>query len=155
MQIYLSHFSPSRLIHLLAVVMFFSGTTRVHEHLCDIPLQPRFPQGAATPFHNAVTQMGLSLQCQLFCLHICNHTHRGSCHHPGVSVEVEHWLLLLFYNILSHLDDLHFCKLARFNFFSSFCNLSWTPDSSLLPPMLSHNTTGPISEQGILPLIVW
>lgn len=27
MQIYLSHFSPSRLIHLLAVVMFFSGTT--------------------------------------------------------------------------------------------------------------------------------
>lgn len=90
MQIYLSHFSPSRLIHLLAVVMFFSGTTRVHEHLCDIPLQPRFPQGAATPFHNAVTQMGLSLQCQLFCLHICNHTHRGSCHHPGVSVEVEY-----------------------------------------------------------------
>lgn len=90
MQIYLSHFSPSRLIHLLAVVMFFSGTTRVHEHLCDIPLQPHFPQGAAIPFHNAVTQMGLSLQCQLFCLHICNHTHRGSCHHPGVSVEVEH-----------------------------------------------------------------
>ena len=93
-QIHLSHFNLGSLIHLVVVLMFFSGLT-----LRDVGVH-------LTDFYSQLLQMGSSILPQwgspdrfasvlsVFLLPLLQPPPQGIGHHPGVGVKIEHWPLL-------------------------------------------------------------
>ena len=76
-QIHLSYFNLSSLIHLLAVLMFLSGPTLrdVGIHVTDFYNQ--LLQLGSNILPNGAAQIGLPLRCQLFFFHCCSHPHKA------------------------------------------------------------------------------
>lgn len=149
-QIYLSHFNPSSLIHLLVVLMFFSGTTLTYQHLHDIPLQLcSLPRQQYLSIVQRPRQVCLSAaSCSAVTTPI------GQFPAPTCQCTGRALPLLSFSNDQGQLDAFCFCRVAQFTpSFSSFCNSLCGIPYSLPSMMLSHNTTGPINEQGVLFLI--
>lgn len=88
-QIYLSHFSSIGLVHLLVVLIFFSGRTFGYVNIYMRPLQP------SSPLRQQYLSTVQWLRWVCHCTAICSAstaviTPIGGGHYPGVSVEVEH-----------------------------------------------------------------
>jgi len=88
-QIYLSHFSSTGLVHLLVVLIFFSGRTFGYVNIYMRPLQPSSP--LRQQYLSTVQWLRWVCHCTAICsAFIAVITPIGGGHYPGVSVEVKH-----------------------------------------------------------------